>query len=328
MENKSRKRRRIANNVEKEPMCGQAHPKHGQSVDIIMRIPECGQAQPECEDEDMCEALDRVEMCYNIVMELVVETQLCNSGVASLGPSLDKGKLCHTQASKEENVESIVTDKSRKRKLYCRPNIQPSEQPRKKRSKCIVAEKEVATTKLTMQEVKAWWQAKFRNNSPEVNTSVMKDTNNSTQISKKIKVNLPNLEKENRSNGGVKKSLKGKTKSKHTVQKTKITKFYQVLKPENSGLETGAVVQQNSSISSRYANIIDGRGGRNGSVLGEGWGAAKLMGLVTNTSNSNYELSNSGGPLKLDVEKKTFAVRSDSLYTDEELNSIKLEMHL
>ena len=50
--------------------------------------------------------------------------------------------------------------------------------------------------------------------------------------------------------------------------------------------------------------------------------------MVSNTSNYNYELSHSGGPLKLDVEKKNFVVRSNSLYTDEELNQIMLEMHL
>ena len=121
-------------------------------------------------------------------------------------------------------------------------------------------------------------------------------------------------------NHSIRKPLKGKTKPrtkiKPAAQKTKITKFFQIIPTENSGLKTGACVKQNSLLSSQYG------GGGSSSVVGEGRGAVKRLGLVTDTTNNKYELCPSGGPTKLDVENQYFAVWS-SLYTDEELKSNK-----
>ena len=243
---RNRKRRRIVqkyregHKVEKKPVCDQAHPKTEQSVETPREInlSECGQTQLEGEDErpGMCQALDRVEMCYNIVVELVDGTQAQLSG-----------KLCHIQATQNKGIgeENVDVFGSKKRRI--------SESSRKRKSS---------------EEGRILRQTKFQKVTQEVITSSKKETGNSNQISNSCnKENLPNLEIENRP---IKKPLKGKakpkctrtTKIKPTVQKTKITKFFQIMPTENSGLKTGACVEKNNLLSTQSAIIFGGGGGR------------------------------------------------------------------
>ena len=214
------KRRKVMPEPDSKNQCvenSQPPPKDGLSVEMT-KIPECGHAQLSNtgDDEVLCHALDKVEICYEIVTELINRIE----------------QSCfHTQPKPRQST---------KRKLSER---QPSVQPRRRRRKETesgegkdgVAEgsSRVMNVKVNSQEVKTWWKSKL--NSKTMNTSKIEE--NSIFEVKKI-APAPIKCKENNTKGETKPRRKRKIKI--PTQRTKITKFYEPIQTRKPGLVAGS----------------------------------------------------------------------------------------
>ena len=298
-------------------------------------IPECSQAQSE--DEMLCQALDRVELCHSIVMMVVekastrklpsptessslTESESAKTGVQLCSDLIQQiiGEVasrmendCHTQARTEAGLchTQVKIDKylirleseplnSRKRKLCENSELQPSTQPRRRRRK--VENK----NKVTNQEAEN-----------PANTSIKIEIENTTENESKQTPNF--LSKQSTTNF---KGDKGKSRnSKQKIQKTKITRFFTVKQAEETELMDWAGGTQRrehflaESSCGGENNTSGGKGIRGGKLksgVNEGVGARINHFQIRNKYNSSTVVG---------LKKQNSLAVSFNVYTDEDL---------
>ena len=176
--------------------------------------PECGKVQ--LENTELCQVLDKIELCHNLVTEVVERVEVCGSLTLVIVESaiakirLANNKPGHTQVKMDEFITRSI-----KRKLGNGNITQPSVQPRKRRRK--VEENLTTAAKSNHEHAINIFNEKMK---------ILPKTKNNTNI-KTFK------------GGKSKKNMK-----EHNIQKTKITSFFEPSQTKKTGLAAGGGVDQ------------------------------------------------------------------------------------